>query len=264
MAKEEVKTPEEYAEEEVNKQVAKEIAKRSMELKRIEAQKKKLEKEIEKIKSGELVLDGDDSPSSFSNKENNVIIVLDESGSMSSIRSNVIEGMNTYFKKLKESKMNYKVSLYKFGGSKFTEVFKSKTINNIRKLTYEDYCPNGGTPLYDAVGKVIDIHKKVKEPIVVIYTDGEENASQEYNFEDISSKITDFSKKNLWEFVYMGANQDAWKNASVLGFSRGSTGNFAISDFSLDMDRLASTTINYCSVSNTKGRNKTIGTFFKD
>lgn len=264
MTKEEVKTPEEYAEEEVNKQVAKEIAKRSMELKRIKAQKKKLEKEIEKIKSGELVLDGDDSPSYFSNKENNVIIVLDESGSMSSIRSEVIDGMNTYFKKLKESKMDYKISLYKFGGSRFTEVFKNKSIDNIRKLVYEDYCPNGGTPLYDAVGKVIDIHKKVQEPIVVIYTDGEENSSKEYKYDDISSKITDFSKKTLWEFVYMGADQDAWKNASSLGFSRGSTISLESSNFTGDWEEMVGSTINYCNASNTKGRNKTIGTFFKD
>jgi uncharacterized protein with von Willebrand factor type A (vWA) domain len=128
----------------------------------------------------------------------NRIIVLDKSGSMESIRNDTIGGYNAFV----ESQAGGTLSLYLFSDS-LKKVYSGVPVSEVPKMTRETFVPNGGTALYDAVGKVILDHlaDSVK-PTVVIITDGEENSSRNYS----KSAVKDMIKKTGWDFVYLGQN----------------------------------------------------------
>lgn len=215
------KTPDEMAEEELNKDMAKGMAKRLKEIKKKKAEIKRLEKEIEKIKSGELVPDGEGS--SLSSDKKHVVILLDESGSMSLCRDSVISGYNEYITKLKNSSTNINVTLTKFDSTGIREVYKDKYIQDIGTLTQNDYVPGEMTPLYDAIGKTITSIKDLKNVLFIIYTDGQENCSREYTHDSVK-KLIDEHRKNSWGFVYLGINIDAWnQGGKSLGYISGAT-----------------------------------------
>jgi len=262
MTKEKIKTSDELVEEELNKELAKDIVKRKKDIRRKKAEIKKLEKEIEKINSGELVPDEDNSSSSHSNKVTHVSILLDESGSMNSCRDQVIEGFNDYVGKLKDNGSDIRITLTKFDSNGVITVYKDEALNNIPKLNHETYKPNALTPLYDAIGKTINKIKKFSKTLFVIYTDGQENASKEYTLDSVRKLIKDKEKKD-WGFVFLGADIDAWAQGGMsLGMTKGQThsyaswdtkgtlssglscytmgfanGTYGVSDFSLCMDR---------------------------
>jgi len=231
---EKVKTPEEMVEEELNKDMAKAIARRKKEINRKKAEIKKLEKEIEKIKSGELVPDGEDDLSSDLSPKRNprVAFLLDESGSMSSCKAETIEGFNEYIKKLRNSGNGIRMTFTKFDSSKVNTLFKDKSIGDVPLLNDDSYQPGAMTPLLDAIGRTIDAMKKFKDVLFIIQTDGFENASKEYTRDSIKKKIKEFTDKNGWEFVYLGADQDAFLSGKDYGLSRGQTFSYMSMDTS--------------------------------
>ena len=95
-------------------------------------------------------------------------------------------------------------------------IIDTKPITQVNDLTKDDYCPNGCTPLYDAMGKSLTaLEKKVTEDdqvLVTIITDGMENSSREYSGAMICELVKRLRSKG-WTFVYIGANQDAVKVA---------------------------------------------------
>ena len=229
------KTPEEMAEKEVNKQLGKSIAKRMVEIKKNTANIRKLEKEIEKIKSGELVEDS--SPSSIS-----VSLILDESGSMGSCKQETINGFNEYIQSLR--KQNVKFALTKFSDD-CKIVYNAKDIKDVKELNEVDYQPNGMTALYDAIGNTISMVKSEDKVLIVILTDGDENASEEYKKETIAKLIEEKEKKG-WTFVYLGANQDAMLNAEKFGL-RCNTMGFSTSEMKDTFRKLSRGTVTLCS-----------------
>ena len=230
------KTPEEMAEKEVNKQLGKSIARRQLEIKQYQAKIKKLEKEIEKIKSGELV-EGESSPSSIS-----VSLILDESGSMGSCKQETINGFNEYIQSLR--KQNVKFALTKFSDD-CKIVYNAKDIKDVKELNEVDYQPNGMTALYDAIGNTISMVKSEDKVLIVILTDGDENASEEYKKETIAKLIKEKEKKG-WTFVYLGANQDAMLNAEKFGL-RCNTMGFSTSEMKDTFRKLSRGTATLCS-----------------
>jgi hypothetical protein len=98
-------------------------------------------------------------------------------------------------------------------------------------MTGKEYFTRGSTALLDAVGKTInDVGSRLSqtpEPlrpgkvVVVITTDGYENASREFNYEEIKQMITHQSEKYGWEFIFMGANIDVAKEGKNLGIKQG-------------------------------------------
>jgi hypothetical protein len=106
-------------------------------------------------------------------------------------------------------------------------------------LTNEEYFTRGNTALLDAVGKTInDVGKRLSETqedstpgkvIFVITTDGRENASREFSYDQVQKMITHQTKKYNWEFVFMGANIDAAKEGGKLGISANRSLNFVAS-----------------------------------
>ena len=185
-------------------------------------------------------------------------ILLDESGSMNSCLDQTIEGFNNYIETLVDDKdNNYRLTLTKFGGNRSEILFRNKSPNTATKLSSSNYNPNGLTPLYDAIGNTINASKSNGRTLFVILTDGEENASQEYNRNAIN-KLIKKQEANGWTFIYLGADQDAWAHSQHLGLSRGNTLSFCSLDTGKTYGKLAKATVGFTQ---SKGQTKK---FFKE
>lgn len=149
-----------------------------------------------------------------------ISIVLDRSGSMSSVREATISGFNEFVEGQKNGAGEANVSLVQFDSENPYEVlYQSKPVKEVPKLTLEQYVPRGGTPLHDAIGRTIDglgttlgKQKESERPgkvVIVILTDGLENASHEYTSARIAEMIKHQREVYKWEFIFLGANQDA-------------------------------------------------------
>jgi len=146
-----------------------------------------------------------------------IYVILDRSGSMESCRADTIGGFNTFIKKQKELKADTAfLSLYLFDHI-YEISFENKKIDQVEPLSYETFEPRGQTALLDAIGKTItSIKDDDSNVIIVIITDGEENSSREFSKTKINELISQKKEKG-WEFVFLGANQDAIQEASKLG-----------------------------------------------
>jgi hypothetical protein len=166
-----------------------------------------------------------------------VAFVLDESGSMRRLREEIVGGFNAQLETLikKENDSIIKVSLVKFSNepkSLFWNVEPSK----VKKLTEKDYSPDGMTALCDATGMVIEEFKAIAEKnkeaafLIMVMSDGNENASQIYTPAKIKAMIGEVMETKMWTFTYLGANQDMWEVSKSYGLSKGNTMAFSATD----------------------------------
>ena len=155
-----------------------------------------------------------------------IVFILDKSGSMAFCKNDVIGGFNTFIEEQKLLDGEAILSLILF--SDHDEVlFDNVNIQNVEPLTDSTYIPSGMTALYDAIGKAIDntgilLHEMKEEDrpekvIFVIMTDGEENSSTTYTKSLVQEKTQHQQDKYNWEFIYLGANQDAMTEAQAIG-----------------------------------------------
>lgn len=153
-----------------------------------------------------------------------ITVVLDDSGSMDMILTDTLGGYNTFVREQKKTaKPGDTFSLVTFKGY----LHRNVNISTVEELTTQTYKPRGGTPLLDTLGNSIlelgQHFSEMKEEdrpskvLFVIITDGEENASREYTRDEVKTKITHQTDKYKWEFVYLGANQDAIKQGHNYG-----------------------------------------------
>jgi len=115
-------------------------------------------------------------------------------------------------------------------------VYEEKKIKKKYFLNHSTFKPRGSTALYDAIGKTIEgvdqrIRKHEVEPqvIIAIITDGYENDSKLYNKNEIKKSVKKRINKHNWNFVYLGANQDAILEGNLLGISSDYSHNFRAS-----------------------------------
>lgn len=143
------------------------------------------------------------------------LIILDESGSMMSIKKEAIDSVNETVQTIraaqqKHTDQDHYVSLVTFNNDAKT-VYECVGVNEVMKLNGETYQPNCCTALYDAMGKSLSIlRKKVAaddKVLVTIVTDGCENASYEYSGAAIKA-LVDELKAAGWVFAYIGANHN--------------------------------------------------------
>ncbi len=157
------------------------------------------------------------------------LIILDESGSMSCIKDQALSGLNETITSIssaieEDPDQVHKVSLVAFNTEHQNYIFDLTDAKNCHTISSHDYQPDGGTPLYDAMGNAFSKLKKTIKPdenfrvLVTVITDGMENASREYSANAIAM-IIDGLKKDNWIFTYIGANQDAVEEASKLNIS---------------------------------------------
>jgi uncharacterized protein YegL len=173
-----------------------------------------------------------------------ISIVADASGSMNHLHETVIKGLNDFIAEQASTDNDAKVTIVQFPSLKDEDciqtILPKSNVKTARKITSDDYVINGMTPWYDAIGAVIKkadqrIAKRVakgKDPesqVVVIFTDGGENASRKFTKEDIFALIAE-RKAQGWVFVFLGANQDAFEEGGQVGFAAGNTMNFDASE----------------------------------
>lgn len=150
------------------------------------------------------------------------VFILDRSGSMECCWDDTIGGFNAFVNEQKA--VGGTLSLVQFD-HEYLEVYSSKPIDDVAPLTRETFTPRGSTALLDAIGKAIKNVKGDAKPIVVILTDGHENASHEYTKSHIKD-LVEQKTKDGWTFAYLGANQDAFAEAGSIGIAPTATQNF--------------------------------------
>ena len=166
-----------------------------------------------------------------------ISIVLDRSGSMSVVASDTIGGFNEFIKAQQKVPGDCTVTLVQFDTQAIETVFDARKIADAPLLTSETYMPRGGTPLYDAVGQTIvttgEFLKRKPEGerpakvIFVILTDGLENSSREYDRAKVFEMVRHQREAYQWEFVFIGANQDALAAGEAMNIARGSSIQYA-------------------------------------
>lgn len=151
------------------------------------------------------------------------LIILDESGSMESIKEPTMQGFNEIVQTIKGVQQQYPeqehfISFISFNGlGRKTHLWKQPA-NSLAQLNASTYQPDASTPLFDTMG--ISMGKLAAElngqkdynVLVTVFTDGEENASVEYSGELIKKMIEDLKMKN-WTFTYIGTEHDVEKMA---------------------------------------------------
>lgn len=159
-----------------------------------------------------------------------ITIILDRSGSMASVKSDTIGGFNSFLEgqqKLDQTSAGEaSLSLVQFD-DEYEVVYMDRDINAVQPLNDATFQPRGMTALYDAVGRTINSTgqrlaalleaERPNKVLLVIMTDGFENSSQEFNAAKIAEMITHQREVYRWEFMFIGANQDAVLSAKEIG-----------------------------------------------
>lgn len=161
-----------------------------------------------------------------------IVCVIDRSGSMSLIRDDAIGGFNQFLSDQKKLPGQANLTLVLFNHEPIC-INDSQPLATIEPLS-ENYAPWGNTALLDALGKTIDemgakfdrAAVKPEKVIFVILTDGKENASTRYTSVQIAERIKHQQEKYQWDFIYLGANQDAFEVGAGLNIMRSNTHNF--------------------------------------
>ena len=164
-----------------------------------------------------------------------IVYILDRSGSMSGLEADTIGGFNSMIEKQKKTGESAYVSTILFDG--VSEVLHDRVeIGKIEKITDKEYFVRGNTALLDAVGGAIkhmgNIHKYAREEdrpaktIFVITTDGMENSSIKFGYSEVKRLIEKQKEKYGWEFIFIGANIDAFAEAQKFGIDEGRTVNY--------------------------------------
>lgn len=164
-------------------------------------------------------------------KNNNLtemVFILDRSGSMSRLESDTIGGYNSLIKKQKKETGEVAVTTVLFD-DQYEMIHDHADIKKIKPMDTKTYYARGCTALLDAIGKTINHvgnrHKYAPDSevpgktMVVIITDGYENASREFNPPQVKQIIERQKEKFGWEFLFLGANIDAVQTAAKFGIS---------------------------------------------
>jgi hypothetical protein len=152
---------------------------------------------------------------------------------MSGLQGDVVGGFNSFVANQRNQPGGCRLTAVQFDGQNPYEVFRDGVdIGAVLDLTVQEYQPRGSTPLFDALGNLIRSAEKrladlgtAEDQIIVVFTDGYENASRTWTREALF-ELVEAKKKEGWTFVFMGANQDSYATGDGLGFDRGSTQNF--------------------------------------
>jgi hypothetical protein len=167
-----------------------------------------------------------------------IICILDRSGSMETIKTDVLGGFNSFLEQQKQVEGDARISVVLFD-NEYNMLYENIDIKKAQSLTTETYVPRATTALYDSVGITLDryidmlsntpFEKRADKVLCVIATDGLENASRKYSQQQIKEMIEEMRNEFHWEFIFLAANQDAMLTATSMGISAGNSLNFAYS-----------------------------------
>ena len=162
------------------------------------------------------------------NTKTDVTFVLDRSGSMTSIATETIGGFNRLLADQRKTGQDVRVTLYQFDDQHDT-TYTDRPIAEVEDLTTTTFRPRGFTALHDAIGRAIDRtglrlsaipeDQRPGKVLIVILTDGGENASKLFTGPKVAEMIKRQRETYQWDFVFLGANQDAALTAKDLNIS---------------------------------------------
>ncbi len=157
-----------------------------------------------------------------------LVFILDRSGSMNGLESDTIGGFNSMIDRQKKEDSKVYVTTVLFD-DELVFIHERCPIEQVTKLTKEVYFARGCTALLDTIGisiektaealKKMPNNEKADKVIFVIITDGLENSSEEFTYRNVKSLI-EARKKCGWEFLFLGANIDAGREAEKIGIAR--------------------------------------------
>lgn len=164
-----------------------------------------------------------------------LVFILDKSGSMAGLERDTIGGFNAMLEKQKAAEGEAVVTTVLFNNG-YELLHDRIPVRAVAPLTKREYEVGGSTALLDAAGrtihKIINAAKRTApeyrpgKVMFVITTDGHENASREFSYEQIRTLIERQKKEYGWEFLFLGANIDAVAAAGQFGIGADRAANY--------------------------------------
>lgn len=161
-----------------------------------------------------------------------LIVLLDRSGSMASIRDDMVKGFDGFIAEQRKLAGVCRATLTQFDTVSTDLVYEAKTLSDVPSM---ELVPRGGTPLLDAMGQAITRatdrlaaatgNGRPDRVLFLVLTDGEENSSHSFTKEQIKTLVKERTTDG-WEFSFLGANVDAFAEAGSLGIAAAATANF--------------------------------------
>ena len=164
----------------------------------------------------------------FSFKKNDaveILVIADRSGSMQSIEKDAVGGFNAFLKEQKSIEGEARLSLVLFD-DQYEMKLDSVPLAEVTEI--ESLGPRGMTAMNDAIGRAMNslFEKDPEKAIICILTDGQENASREYNNSQIKEMIQKAEKEKGWQVIYLAANQDGFSEGASRGISKSNIFNY--------------------------------------
>lgn len=173
-----------------------------------------------------------------------IFVLGDCSGSMESIRDDTIGGYNSFVDEQMALNPDGLLTLWLFDHEIF-KVYENVPLREAPHLTRQNFKPRGSTHLLDTIGEALRSANPIAEPpIMVIFTDGEENGSKKFTKAGIKEMIEQKTSEG-WTFVYLGANQDAFAEAGSMGIAAQATMNYDVTRTPEAFRSLSATVSNY-------------------
>lgn len=200
-------------------------------------------------------------------------LIVDKSGSMMDCVDSTINGFNEQVNRIKDKAPEFTEEEISMGLTIFNDNVKHVNFQQNPKemvlLNYDNYRPSGGTALLDAVGETItEIERQVNASlipttvIVVILTDGYENASKKYNLVNIRNMISKLEETGKWTFSFIGATLDAVDVAASMSIKSQNSFSFEKTAMKSEVwDKLNKSVSSYFTK---KSQNRNLNNFFED
>lgn len=165
-----------------------------------------------------------------------ITFLLDRSGSMSSLHSDVVGGFNSFLTEQKAQPGKACLTLVQFDSGGIDTIHDAVKLADVPEMKPEDFQPRSSTPLLDAIGRTVasvqaridsrkSASKKDEVNLVVIYTDGQENSSHEFTKAQVKA-LVEAKTAEGWTFAYMGSDLNAYDEAGSIGISVANTSSF--------------------------------------
>lgn len=160
-------------------------------------------------------------------------VVLDRSGSMSSVLQDTIGGFNSFIETQRDEDNDQIYVITQFD-NEYEVLQDGVDLDDVVVLNQKNYVPRGGTALLDAMGRTIHAmdavmanDKSIEQALMLVLTDGGENASSEFTRDQVFKLIEERRNKGSWDFNFLGANQDAITTGGGLGIRAANCMNYS-------------------------------------
>jgi hypothetical protein len=186
------------------------------------------------------------------NKKTYYQIILDRSGSMSSCIEETVSGVNTQIRQIRELAAEFPeqelMTSFNLFNHHLSTIWDRLGATGIKEINYPDFRPDGTTALLDAIGLTIrhlqdtigeEVARDEASVVVVIFTDGYENASKQFNLKQVSSLIKELELTGRWSFSYIGATFDAIEIAITLNIKHSNSRHFDVKDSAREHGRVS-------------------------